>query len=157
MGSQVDRVEDGRPNDVVFDHAWKWFEYHAAQRMSLLRFFLITTGAVTAAYATAFKANLFGLAIGAAIFGAIASYLFLCLDKRTARLIRLGEDILRREQQRLMELVQYDEILIIESSDREESGFLGSYRQILIVFFWLTIAIYLFAISFAFYKFVCGS
>jgi hypothetical protein len=79
-----------------FDYAWKWFEYHAAQRLMAFNFFLILAGAALVAYASAVRegAEALGIAVGG--FGAVVALAFLCLDVRNKQLVDLGGDQLER-------------------------------------------------------------
>lgn len=104
--------------------------------------FLITTGAVTTAFFAAFQAEQYFLSIGAAIFGAAASYCFWRLDQRSGQLIKLGEAVLDQEQKRLKDIVKYNDMLIIKRAEKKESGRFRSYRQVLSLLFWTTSLMY---------------
>jgi hypothetical protein len=78
------------------DYAWKWFDYHAKQRVSMFNFFLIASGLLATAYVNALKD-------GQNVLGAVVSFLgglialgFVVLDWRNATLVYLGENVLRR-------------------------------------------------------------
>lgn len=83
-------------NHVLWDYAWKWFEYHAKQRVSMFNFFLIASGVLAHAYVNLICEKCFGLAMGLAAIGTIISGSFLILDLRNAQLVYWGEDIMRR-------------------------------------------------------------
>ena len=78
---------------AAFDHAWRYFELHANQRMSVFNFFLVLGGLVAAGLA--------GIAQGpeklapvGAVLGlllAVAAYIFWKLDQRVAFLIKYAE------------------------------------------------------------------
>ena len=103
MNDDVKSDELDPLNKARFDYAWKWFEFHARQRTTLLNFFLIIVGVFFAAYGTLYQARIESpgpvstWAIRALLgLGALASLLFLMLDLRNRTLVHLAEDILER-------------------------------------------------------------
>lgn len=78
------------------DYAWKWFEYHAKQRVSMFNFFLVASGLFATAYVQALCAGEESLAIGISLLGVLIVVAFVGLDCRNAALAYLGEDVLRR-------------------------------------------------------------
>lgn len=38
------------PSEIAYKYAWDWFSYHAAQRLTTFRFFLIIIGVVVVGY-----------------------------------------------------------------------------------------------------------
>lgn len=88
------------------EYAWSWFEYHASQRQTVFRFFLLLAGAITGGYLTFIKdsghshlAPWFGLLL------VVLSLLFWRLDVRSRDLINFAEIYLRREEDRLSNFV----------------------------------------------------
>jgi len=77
------------------DYAWKWFEYHASQRLVAFNFLLVLMGALSVGYYKAYtdKEHVCGLIIG--LFGAFVSFAFLNLDKRNEELVQRGRDALK--------------------------------------------------------------
>jgi hypothetical protein len=88
--------------EVALDHAWNWFEYHANQRMIMIRFYLIAAGGIAAGIGalltTAHENLLAGLL---SILGAITSMAFKRLDKRVSDLVKIGEDALSLQQAKI--------------------------------------------------------
>jgi len=80
------------------DYAWKWFDYHAKQRVSMFNFFLIASGLLATAYVNTLckGEELLGVAIAISILGTVIALVFVFLDCRNARLVYLAEDVLRR-------------------------------------------------------------
>ncbi len=77
-----------------FDYAWKWFAYHADQRVKMFNFMLVADGLLATAVITALGQR---MALGAAALCFIASALasaFTLLDARNQQLIWFGEDVL---------------------------------------------------------------
>jgi hypothetical protein len=83
------------PSDLdklQFDYAWKWFSYHADQRVKMFNFMLVVfgifaTGVVSAVMPPGFVASLCGL-------GALLGLIFPLLDRRNRDLVWLGEEVL---------------------------------------------------------------
>jgi hypothetical protein len=88
-------------NSVAIDHAWKWFEYHATQRMTMLRFYLIAAGGIGAGVGVLLAANESFLAGAISVIGMLTSYSFKQLDRRVSDLVKIGEDALNSEQQKM--------------------------------------------------------
>jgi len=86
----------GNSEKNLLDYAWKWFEYHAKQRVSMFNFFLIASGVLAHASVNLICGEYFVPAMGLAIIGIIISVSFLLLDCRNADLVYMGEDVLRR-------------------------------------------------------------
>jgi hypothetical protein len=89
------------------DYAWKWFQYHAGQRMLAFNFLLVLMGALSVGY---FKAHESGSHVPAAIvafLGAGVTLAFLLLDWRNEDLVQLGRDALIS----LQFLVHYEELI----------------------------------------------
>lgn len=81
------------------DYAWKWFEYHAKQRISMFNYFLVASGILAHAYVNLICEKCFILAVGLALIGTVVSFCFVMLDFRNAQLVYWGEDLLRRMEQ----------------------------------------------------------
>jgi hypothetical protein len=79
-----------------FDYAWKWFDYHARQRIQMFNFFLVGMGLVFKMF-TDSQAEREKLII--AISGGFLSLVFLFLDKRNEALVHYAEDILLKLEQ----------------------------------------------------------
>lgn len=78
----------------MLDYAWRWFEYHAGQRMVAFRFFLILLAALVLGVTTAFKDREFFLVSMLAAFGALVSFAFLMLEIRNEELVNVGRNAL---------------------------------------------------------------
>ena len=107
---------------TALQHGWDWFKYHADQRLTLLRYYLILFAAVATAYYSTITDTPFA-AMGAAIFGAIASISFYRLDQRVAKLIKLGEGVLDKEEEALQKVLSYEEVRIVELAERNKSTY----------------------------------
>jgi len=103
--NNVQKQESVGKDDIVrtqFDYAWKWFEYHAKQRISMFNYFLLASGILANAYVCLIKEKYFILAMGLAIVGALISFAFVILDFRNAQLVYRGEYVIRRIERNLL-------------------------------------------------------
>ncbi|MCL2177128.1 MAG: hypothetical protein FWB72_04205 [Firmicutes bacterium] len=80
----------------AYNVAWKHFEFHAKQRLSLLQFYLIFTGVLATAIVTIFSlGGLYSLGIFLGILMAVKSLLFYKLDHRNKLLTKVAETVIR--------------------------------------------------------------
>ncbi|MHC4687608.1 MAG: RipA family octameric membrane protein [Planctomycetota bacterium] len=79
-----------------YDYAWKWFEYHANQRVTMFNYFLIITGILSNAYVGLLKEGLLEIAMALGSLGALTSVGFFLLDWRNKQLVDMGEDVLEK-------------------------------------------------------------
>jgi hypothetical protein len=80
---------------LQFDYAWKWFSYHADQRVKMFNFMLVVFGFLVAAIVNAVvgKQQPWFTAI-LCLIGAALAWIFVALDSRNERLLRFAEDVL---------------------------------------------------------------
>jgi hypothetical protein len=76
-------------------HAWEWFKYHAEQRMTMVRFSITVIGGVGAGIGFFWKPETYALACLTSIFGAGVAYAAHRIDRRTADLVKIGENALK--------------------------------------------------------------
>jgi len=91
--------------DRMREHAWKYFDVHANQRMTVFNFFLVLSGLVSAGLATVLQGTnvpaLVGVVLGLLLV--IVSFVFWKLDQRASFLIKRAEDALARLEPSLPE------------------------------------------------------
>ena len=80
--------------DLQFEYAWRWFSFHARQRVTMFNFFLLTSGILANAYGLLLREDLSSPAAGVAILGVIACAVSIGFDIRNHQLVKLGEDVL---------------------------------------------------------------
>lgn len=85
------------PNEEkALDHAWRYFELHANQRMAVFNFFLVLASLVSAGLAAAVQGSerlgVLGIVLG--ILLALVSFVFWKLDQRASFLIKHAESAL---------------------------------------------------------------
>jgi hypothetical protein len=89
---------------IIHDYAWNWFSYHAAQRMTVFRFFSLLIGGLSVGfYQTLPKSPAIAFAIS--VLALLFSVLFWRLDLRTRELIRIGEDLLKESETEFNKIV----------------------------------------------------
>lgn len=102
---------------AAFDHSWNWFEYHANQRMTMIRFYLIVEGAVAAGVGYVWSRHEFLFSILLSFFGIIASVCFSRLDLRVAHLVKFGEAALKEQQEQLAVALNRPDLEICKKAD----------------------------------------
>ena len=92
------RGTHARPSsELKLEYGWRWFSFHAKQRVTMVYFFLLASGVLANAYALLLRDDDIDhvLPIGIAAVGFICSLVFLGLEARNRQLVDLGEDVLR--------------------------------------------------------------
>jgi len=80
---------------LQFDYAWKWFAYHADQRVKMFNYMLLVIGILTNAVVGALEKKYpAGISIGLCVVGAFLAFIFARFDRRNRDLVWLGEDVL---------------------------------------------------------------
>jgi beta-phosphoglucomutase-like phosphatase (HAD superfamily) len=89
-------------NDLQFDYAWKWFNYHADQRIKMFNYMFVGLGLfATAVVGLVGKRDLPPIVPAALCFAAgFLAVIFVLLDKRNQYLVLLGEDVLAELEKR---------------------------------------------------------
>ena len=128
---QPDRNALESAQEAAREMAWKWFEYHAGQRLSVFRFYLIIVAFISAGYVSAALKVEFTISCALAFILLVFSFLFYRLDCRTKNLVKVGEKYLKEEQERLFELIGSKEIELVKMADEaKDSKYLCSFRQV---------------------------
>lgn len=80
-------------DERAFDHAWRYFELHANQRMTVFNFFLVATGLLATGIAASVQSgkglSLIGMVLG--ILLSFISFIFWKLDQRVCFLMKRAE------------------------------------------------------------------
>ena len=116
--------------EIALRHGWEWFQYHAQQRLSIFRFYVFLVGALGTAYVAAMVGGFYIPAIAVTLVGCVLSFFFWLLDRRVSDLIKIGEAVLGREQDKLAERLGYEEIKIVGEADRHKRKYFYSYSQV---------------------------
>ncbi|MCH9052826.1 MAG: hypothetical protein IIA72_17440 [Proteobacteria bacterium] len=122
-------MESDDARKLALDHAWKWFEYHANQRLVTFRFYLILVASLLAADFVALREKMWSISIVVGAILVCVTYLFFKLDERNKILVKLGEAALTSEENYISGILGNDNLNLVEKADIKPSGVL-SYRQI---------------------------
>jgi hypothetical protein len=125
----------------AIDYAWKWFAYHAAQRMQTFNFFLILMGALSVGYYQAYQSKSDVYAAIVASFGAVVAFAFVVLEVRNEELVNVGRNALQSIEM-LPGFPSKPEALRLLSVDRKRT-FLKSHKAWLRIIELLLFAIFL--------------
>jgi hypothetical protein len=127
------RDEIQKLQQTALDHAWSWWKYHAEQRIALIRFYIIALGGVAVAVGWAYQREEYLLCFIISVFGALLSYCFVQLDARTSDLVKVGENALAPEQERMAAATDNEAMRLCRSADVQQGRFPYSYRKIMYV------------------------
>lgn len=85
----------GSSTEHVLQGAWKYFEIHSSQRMTLFNYFSAFSGLVVASIGSTFQADskyaFVGAGLGVAL--SVVSFIFWKIDQRISFLVKHAEDI----------------------------------------------------------------
>ena len=91
---QGDRIGEGRQAANTLTYGFKWFEYHANQRILTFNFYLIIYSGMATAYSFLLK-EIAAESILTSLLMILMSILFWQLDIRNKQLIDIGEYIIK--------------------------------------------------------------
>lgn len=87
----------------LLEHAWRYFELHANQRISIFNYFVVISGAVSAGIAATWQGSqhfsIVGIVLGLLL--SVVSFVFWKLDQRVSFLIKHAESALAEVEQSL--------------------------------------------------------
>lgn len=90
-------------SDNLLEHAWRYFELHANQRIIIFNYFLIISGALSAGLATTLQGSQrfssLGIMLGMLLI--VVSFIFWKLDQRVSYLIKHAESVITDLEQYL--------------------------------------------------------
>jgi hypothetical protein len=97
----VQRAAPRFSENLQFDYAWKWFNYHADQRVKMFNFMFVGLGLFATALVGTLGKGLPSFVPAALCFlAAFLALIFSRLDKRNQYLVWLGEDVLFELEER---------------------------------------------------------
>jgi hypothetical protein len=106
---------------LSYEHSWDWFALHANQRMQCFNFFLVATGFLVAAYASAIN-NLPAVALWVSILGAWVAFWFNRLDVRSKDLIKAAENALESYEDIIATAAGVDSIKLVSIVEHPRRG-----------------------------------
>ena len=94
----ADNATTNEPSELAklrFDYAWKWFSFHADQRIKMFNYMLVVFGIFAAGVVNALDKHLPNPVVSGLCFSAgFLALIFTRLDARNQDLVWLGEDVL---------------------------------------------------------------
>ncbi len=125
------------------EHAWKYFELHANQRIAVFNFFLILSGALSAGIAATLQGtqrfSLLGVGLGVIL--ALVAFVFWKLDQRVSFLIKHAERALAQIECAFPDpsVQLFNSAPSKTAAAKESAGFWGrrwTYGQVFRLLFW---------------------
>ena len=95
MSQEPEQHHEDSLMQMKFEYAWRYFSFHARQRVTMFNFFLVGSGVLGNAYALLLRDQLYWQAGVVAIIGVFVSLVSIGLDVRNEQLVDLGEAALR--------------------------------------------------------------
>jgi hypothetical protein len=125
------------------EHAWKYFELHANQRIAVFNFFLVLSGALSAGIAATLQGSqhfaLLGVGLGVLL--ALVAFVFWKLDQRVSFLVKHAESALVQIEGAFPDpsLQLFHREPSLTAAAKEASGLWGrlwTYGQVFRLLFW---------------------
>lgn len=155
-------MDEAKRVELALKYAWDWFNYHAAQRLTAFRAYLIILGVIALGYARFLEIGTTpARVIGA--FGALISVAFLLLDIRNTELVNCGRVALdtieaeigsaireddRKRRQLYGALGWLSQRLLRPLGVRENEPIPGILRELTLHQFWLRTILFLLFLAF---------
>ena len=105
----------------ALDHAWRWFELHARQRLQLVNFFLLSEAFLTSAFAVALDAGYPEVSVAVALIGAVTAVYFWLIGERVRALLKAGERAMAPFEEKLASSTGTDQIRLVAIVERPET------------------------------------
>jgi len=118
------------------DHAWKWFQHHATQRLTTFNFFVVLFAALCASFSATIQSGKPEISAGIALLAMSFSLLFGLLDSRNRHLIKIGEASLKEQEKKISEILGDDQLCIVRAASTRPN-FVFSFKQVFTVVFWI--------------------
>src|SRR5262245_44298025 len=94
MSTTPPRDPPSELHKLQFDYAWKWFNFHADQRVKMFNFMLVVFGIFAAAIVGAVGKQQAGFTAILCFVGAALAAIFVGLDARNHELLEFAEEVL---------------------------------------------------------------
>ena len=99
MAQELEIEGDSSLHQMRFEYAWRWFDMHARQRVTMFNFFLLSTGVLANAYGILLREGFYWQSAAVAVIGAFAGLVSCFLDVRNSQLVDMGEEALKKVEQ----------------------------------------------------------
>lgn len=134
----------------ALDHAWAWFSVHAAQRLQLVGFLLLSVSVLSAAYASAFDHHP-GVSGAVGLTGMAVTTAFRRLELRTRELVHVGEAPLVELEARLANLTKIDSLSMVTAAESPQRR-ITKYSHLIRFVHWVALAAFGAGSVFAFWN-----
>ncbi|MBS4050752.1 MAG: hypothetical protein KGZ69_06075 [Methylomonas sp.] len=114
---------------TAFEYSWKYFQLHADQRLKALQFYVAISGVTIAGLATSFSGATYLTTLAVSVVGMVVTIVFFRIDRRTAQLIKVGENGLCAIETRLCQNLGSQEFFHTMEADRIKNYRTGSYSS----------------------------
>ena len=105
----------------ALDHAWRWFELHARQRLQLVNFFLLSEAFLGSAYALALDAGRPIVSCAFALIGALTPIYFCLIEQRVRALLKAGEQAMEPFEEALASSTGTRAIRLVKGVEQPEA------------------------------------
>jgi hypothetical protein len=150
--NEVKQCEFGSPEEaakIAHEYAWRWFAYHAQQRLTLFSFSLIALGALAAGCASALSQKWHFTAAAAAVSAAFLAVVFFRLDQRNSELTKLAEEYLKHHTESALAPVVGPRIRLARLADQPKKNTFYTFGQVVRVTYSLCVAVAICVVFFA--------
>lgn len=134
--------------DRALSHSWDWFALHAAQRLQMVNFWLLSVAFLVAAYVGAMVDDQPEIGVGVATAGVAVTFGFHRLERRTRQLIRLAEVPIASLQANLAAVTGVPSLELCAAADREKRSF-SSYGDVIRAMQWCIGVCFAVAVAFS--------
>lgn len=125
----------------ALEHAWFWFQLHANQRLTVIRYALLVAGGLAVGISYLDQEEHFFFCLLLCIFASVVTYGFLKLDSRTNDLVKVGERALVPIEATLAEITGNASMNICTAAN-EELRFPYTYGDCVKLMLWSLIVLY---------------
>jgi len=81
---------------LQFEYAWRWFDSHAKQRMTMFYYYLVMIGILANAWVASYDKGQTNIAVAISVLGIVTSVAAICFDMRNRQMCTAAEDILEK-------------------------------------------------------------
>ncbi|ENG1110042.1 hypothetical protein WFP10_12650 [Yersinia enterocolitica] len=108
--------------NIVFEHAWKYFELHSQQRMTVFNFYIAVIGLLATGYGVCIQigGGFIYLTPALGLFITFITFIFYKLDQRVSFLIKNSESVLKAFEQGLqkpdLKIFTRDDVVLLNKN-----------------------------------------
>lgn len=123
-----------KANGEALEHAWRYFQLHANQRITVFNYFIVLSGILATGLASAIQASPRLAAVGVVLglLLSLLSFVFWKLDQRTSFLIKHAEQLIKAVEPAVATLFQEE---VAKTEDARKTKGLWTYGRAFRVIF----------------------